>query len=79
MLGSSLTLEMRFEEAWPVLEKAVKMAAKVGDKPAHVQGLTNLVLALLRGARPKDALKQAKKLYKLSKEPRTADVRLLER
>jgi hypothetical protein len=34
----------------------------------QVQALTNLVLAYLRGAKPDDAFKHAKKLYKMAKD-----------
>ena len=74
-LGSTYTLEMQFSKAWPVLKRVTKMAVKAGNPDAHVQALTNLVLALLRGAEPNQALKYAKKLYKLNKaDARTTEV-----
>lgn len=65
LLGSVYVLQMRFSEAWPILERAVKQTKK-GTKlrELHQQALTNLALANLRGARPKEALKYSRRLYK---------------
>ena len=62
VLGSAYTLQMKFSDAWPILEKAINKAKKNKNFGQHQQALTNLVLANLRGARPAEALRWSKEL-----------------
>ena len=64
LLGSVYVLEMKFAESWPILERAVKAAASSGNDALHLQALTNLALAYLRGVKPKLARKTGKIMYK---------------